>query len=335
MIRFDLQATAGDFALDAKATLSGSAAVLGANGAGKSTLVRSLTGLIDSRGTFMVGGLPLHDLPPHQRRIGTVFQTGRLFPHLSVEGNLRYGETPGPIGFSELVERLALGALLSRRPSGLSGGETRRVALGRALLCQPRLLVLDEPLAGVDQASRPALIGLIREALERFEAPALWITHDPDEALAVAKDLVLLEAGQVRAAGPSEQVITAEPELCSSLGVHNVWSVRLEGDSAVCGDLRLRAPTPPDAVRTRGQGALALGWNEVVLADSIGRTSARNVLEARVVGRQDRGEACVITLDVGAPLRAEITRQSADDLGLAVGVAVRALVKTQSLRWIG
>ncbi|MCO4745662.1 MAG: ATP-binding cassette domain-containing protein [Proteobacteria bacterium] len=335
MIQIDLHAQRDGFGLDVHADLSGSTGVLGGNGAGKSTLVHAIAGLIPTEGTLRVNGRDLSALPTAERELGVVFQDGRLFPHLTVEGNLRYGLRSGPVAYDAVVQALRLGDFLSRRPASLSGGEAQRVALGRALLRQPRLLLLDEPLAAVDQSSRPEITSLIRDALDLCEAPVLWITHDARTAMAVATDLLLLENGRTRAAGPIESVLRAAPGAAHGLGAENVWQARWDDGVAQIDALKLQAPVPPTGVARRGRGALALPWTDVVLVDQVGKTSARNVLAGVVTARQDLPEATLLTLDVGAPLHAEVTTFSADRLRLDVGAQATALVKTRSLRWLG
>ena len=174
-------------------------ALVGASGCGKSSLLHAIAGLLrPQRGFVRIGGQTLFDaaagtdLPPHRRRIGYVFQDGRLFPHLDVAGNLRYGagqaprEVAGP-AWDEVVGLLGLAPLLKRRVQELSGGETQRVALGRALLCRPGLLLLDEPLSMLDFDRRDELLPYLIDARERCALPMIYVSHYPEEVQRMAE----------------------------------------------------------------------------------------------------------------------------------------------------
>ena len=208
------------FALDAgfAAAEAGVTCLFGPSGCGKSTILAAVAGLLRPReGRVALDGAPLLDtargifLPPERRRCGVVFQEARLFPHLSVEANLRFGlrraprDASGP-GFEEVVALLGIGHLLARRPRALSGGERQRVALGRALLARPRLLLMDEPLAALDAPRRAEVLPFLARLRDATRVPVLYVTHALDEVDALADTLVLLEAGRVLAAGPVEEL---------------------------------------------------------------------------------------------------------------------------------
>ena len=180
-------------------------ALVGPSGCGKSSLLHAIAGLLQpSKGLIRIGGQTLFDakdgidLPAHRRRVGYVFQDGRLFPHRDVAGNLRYGmagqahAAAGP-QWDEVVDLLGLGPLLQRRVQGLSGGETQRVALGRALLCQPRLLLLDEPLSMLDFDRRDELLPYLQGVRERFGLPMVYVSHYPEEVQRMAQEVFRLE----------------------------------------------------------------------------------------------------------------------------------------------
>ncbi len=204
----------GDFRLAVRFAGAGRLIVLaGPSGAGKTTLLNIIAGLIKpDRGRVAVAGTVLVDcaqgifLPPRRRRLGYVFQDGRLFPHMSVRQNLRYGQVLTPrrdrfIGFDEVVVLLGLGALMDRRPGRLSGGEQQRVAIGRALLTSPRLLLMDEPLASLDRERRDEILPYIERLRDQARVPIVYVTHAADEAARLATDTVRLEAGRVAQAG--------------------------------------------------------------------------------------------------------------------------------------
>ena len=192
--------SADGFSLDVDARFGeGVTALFGASGAGKSTLLRGIVGLLDgAEGSISSGGDTLFDssrgvnVPPERRRIGIVFQDLRLFPHLTVEGNLRYGhalrESSRP-AWDEVVPLLELEPLLHRRPGSLSGGEARRVALGRALLASPRLLLLDEPLTGLDDARKGVVLALLNRVHSALGVPMVLVSHSLSDLLE-AHDLV-------------------------------------------------------------------------------------------------------------------------------------------------
>ncbi|HEY8609962.1 MAG TPA: molybdenum ABC transporter ATP-binding protein, partial [Roseomonas sp.] len=206
------------FALDAGFTTPtpGVTAVFGPSGCGKSTLLSAVAGLLrPDAGRVALDGTVLLDtaagvmVPPEKRRCGVVFQDSRLFPHLSVETNLRYGmrrarrDAEGP-EFEEVVTLLGIAHLLPRRPAALSGGERQRVALGRALLSRPRLLLMDEPLASLDAPRRAEVLPFLTRVRDRFRTPILYVTHALDEVDRLADHLVLMEAGRVLASDTVE-----------------------------------------------------------------------------------------------------------------------------------
>ena len=190
--------------------------LFGPSGAGKSTIISAAAGLLrPDECRIVVDGQVLADtasgvwLPPERRRIGLVFQDARLFPHMSVATNLRFGlrrAAPGPVRFDEVVELLGIGALLARRPHTLSGGERQRVAIGRALLAQPHLLLMDEPLASLDAARKAEIMPYLTRLKTALKLPILYVTHALDEVAQLADSLVLIEAGRVVGCGPLSEI---------------------------------------------------------------------------------------------------------------------------------
>jgi molybdate transport system ATP-binding protein len=210
----------GDFVLDASFETEGHLVVLfGRSGAGKTTLVNVIAGLIaPDRGRVIVDGTTLVDteqgifVPKHRRRIGYVFQEGRLLPHLTVRQNLLFGQffTPRSDRYSSLghvVKLLGLGALLDRRPGSLSGGEKQRVALGRALLRSPRLLLMDEPLASLDDARKAEILPYIEMLRDEVRVPIVYVSHAVSEVMRLATTVVVLRDGKVAGVGPSAEVM--------------------------------------------------------------------------------------------------------------------------------
>src|SRR5438067_2479193 len=211
----------GDFTLDAAfASGGGLAALFGRSGSGKTSLVNAIAGLIrPTRGHVVVDGEVLTDtaagvfVPPRRRHIGYVFQEGRLFPHLTVRQNLLYGrwfapKAPGGAGdLDQVVELLGIGALLGRQTTNLSGGEKQRVAIGRALLSRPRLLVMDEPLASLDEARKVEILPYIERLRDEIGVPIVYVSHQVAEVARLATTLVVLSEGRVAATGPTAAIL--------------------------------------------------------------------------------------------------------------------------------
>ncbi len=356
MIEIDVEKQQGAFGLAAQLALpeTGISALFGRSGAGKTTLVNMLAGLVrPDRGRIAVGGELLFssergiDLPPERRRLGYVFQEGRLFPHYSVRGNLLYGARRGAsqIGFDAVVALLDLSALLERRPGDLSGGEKQRVAIGRALLASPRLLLMDEPLASLDAPRKAEILPFIERLRDELHVPVIYVSHAMEEIVRLADTLVLLSDGKVAAVGSVEE-LTSRLDLRPLTGRYEAGAVirtTLAGHDITFGLSELafpggrfrvsHLPLPlGTAVRVRVRA------RDVALA----RTrptgiSIRNIFAARILEiAPDRGARVDIRLDIGPPqqqvlLWARITQRSLQELDLAVGSEVFALLKTVAL----
>lgn len=226
MLSVNVEKRLGDFALDAAFEAAGGAtALFGASGAGKTSLINMIAGLLEpDRGRIVLDGETLFDravridVPAWKRRVGTVFQEGRLFPHLSVKGNLDYGRWMGghaadAKAFAHVVDLLDIGRLLERRPGKLSGGERQRVAVGRALLMQPRLLLLDEPLASLDAARKADILPYLERLRDAARVPIIYVSHNPVEVRRIATRVVMLENGKVAAAGGAELLDAAPVDM--------------------------------------------------------------------------------------------------------------------------
>ncbi|GAA4675707.1 ABC transporter permease [Streptomyces youssoufiensis] len=338
-------------------------AVVGPNGAGKTTLLRALLGLTDrSRATLRLGEAEVGDLPAHRRGVAWVPQDGALFPHLTAVRNTAYGLRARGVGAAEAhrvarewLERLGVGHLAQRRPGQLSGGQAQRVALARALAVRPRLLLLDEPLAALDQTTRAQVRHALRRHLAAFDGVCLIVTHDPVEAVSLADRVLVLERGRVvQYATPAE--VTRHPRspwVARMLG-RNAWrcTVTPDGGLALPGPGRLVAADPPPAV-TGGEAAgaaPAAGAAEKVGTEAVGEAGAalaifgpeavslhrerpsgspRNVWPGRVREITAVGSRLRVVLGSAEvpDLVAEITPAAAVELGLAEGSAAWASVK--------
>jgi molybdate transport system ATP-binding protein len=356
MLEVDIEKTYGAFTLRAKfsAATPGVIAVFGRSGCGKTTLINILAGLTAAdRGFVRVDAVSFCDsvqgtqLAAERRAVGYVFQDSRLFPHLDVRGNLLYGAKrargrPSLIDFDEVIALLGLETLLRRRSHELSGGERQRVALGRALLAQPRLLLLDEPLASLDSAKREEVLPYLQALRDRLAVPMIYVSHQFDEVLQLATQLVLLDNGEVIASGELGEVCL-HSTLRSIVGPDSVGAV-LEGkvvaeaDSAGLTRLAIgRAILQvdyPDALVGQ-QLRVQLLARDLILATAPPQAlSVRNVIQGTVQRiAADGTGADLVTVDIGgADLLARITRAATRDLALRESLPVWVLVKSVSLR---
>jgi molybdate transport system ATP-binding protein len=350
MLQVNVQSRLGDFVLDAafEAPAQGVTVLFGASGAGKSSVLAAVAGAKGpDAGRIAFGGEAWFDaaaginLPMERRRIGWVFQDARLFPHLSVEANLRFGlkrAPAGPIRFDALVEVLGIGALLARRPRDLSGGERQRVGLGRALLSQPRLLLMDEPLAALDAPRRAEILPFVEHVKGRFGVPILYVTHSLAEALRLGDRMVVMKDGKVAAQGPVAQ-IASRPDLMLTPSRAQAGAV-LEGQVAgqdgrltVVRIGRWDIRTPRQDLMLGSPLRLFVQAADVMLAlDRPGRISARNVLEGEIAAvTVDGGRAMVSVAHAGQTLLCDLTMDAVEDLALAPGLKVWAVVKSVAI----
>ncbi len=338
----------GGFALSVSFTSSGGVtALFGPSGSGKTSVVNLVAGLTrPDRGRILLDGRVLVDtaagifLPPQRRRIGYVFQDARLFPHFSVRSNLVYGRWFGPRegrwgDFDAVVDLLGIDGLLGRRPRDLSGGEMQRVAIGRALLASPMMLLMDEPLAALDRARRAEILPYLERLRDEMRLPILYVSHAVDEVARLADKVVILDGGRVAASGPVGSVF-AELAADSETGaVLTATILRDDPEDGVtlldhpAGTLSLPLLGRPTGTRVR----VHVRAREVAIAvGEPGLISIRNRLAARIVALADQLGDVVVTLDVGGePMLARVTRGAARELGLAPGLAVTALIKAVAL----
>ncbi|MDP5085772.1 MAG: molybdenum ABC transporter ATP-binding protein [Yoonia sp.] len=346
MIAVAIHKQLGDFQLDAEFVApAGVTAIFGRSGSGKTTIVNGLAGLMrPDSGRITVGDTVLFDsaarvnLPPQKRRIGYVFQDARLFPHMTVKRNLTYGGTHDA---DNVIAVLGLADLLNRMPSGLSGGERQRVALGRALMCDPQILLMDEPLAALDAPRKAEILPYIERLRDEVKIPILYVTHDVSEVARLATTLVVLEAGKVNIAGPVETVLS-QPEAVPLLGVRAAGAVittkiagRLLDDGLTELSFSGGRLLLPGMLGVLGQTVrLRIPAQDVILSkEAPTGLSALNVLPV-VITRIEigRGPGVAVGLKAGEDqLLARITRRSAQRMGLAVGQKIYAIIKATAV----
>jgi molybdate transport system ATP-binding protein len=333
---------------------AGITALFGRSGSGKTTTINVIAGLIaPDRGRIVLDGRVLVDteagisVPKHRRRVGLVFQDAQLFPHMTVEQNLMFGRWFAPpeervIAFAPVVETLGIAHLLDRRPAELSGGERQRTAIGRALLASPRILLLDEPLASLDQARKREILPLIETLAAEFRIPVIYVSHVVEEVTRLANRVVVLEAGRVVAIGAPEEVIASHSR--SSEGDRFALASVISGRLGACDRVHALTPLhhPAGTVFLSGdvgaegkESRIVIRATDVALATQRPRSlSIRNVLEGNVTGivLDDGPVATVeISLKGHGRLLSTVTRRAIEELGLGEGDHVYALIKTVAL----
>ncbi len=356
MLEVDVRRRLGDLRIEARFSSDrGVTALFGRSGAGKTSVVNMVSGLLrPDEGHIEVDGHVLFDsaagidLPAWKRRVGYVFQEGRLFPHLTVRSNLLYGWRFVPaveryLTLDQVVTLLDLGALLRRRPRSLSGGEKQRVAVGRALLSNPRALLMDEPLASLDVLMKREILPYI-ERLDEMGIPVLYVSHSLDEVSHLARHLVLLSEGRVTRSGAADEILSQlelwSPEDETEKGT--MLATRISRHDAEAGlthlefrggELRVPIVDIPAGVAVR----VWIRARDVSVATEAPRgLSLRNVLKGTLVeigpGDGDLGRLAELRLRIGeASVTALVTRQAVRELGLAPGREVYALIKSANL----
>jgi molybdate transport system ATP-binding protein len=355
MLEVDIEHRLADFALDIHFHAGrGLTALFGRSGAGKTSIVNAIAGLLrPRRGRIVMDGAVLLDtergicVPTHRRRVGYVFQEGRLFPHLTVRQNLLFGRWFAPArerraaSLDDVVDLLGIAALLDRRPGRLSGGEKQRVAIGRALLASPRLLLMDEPLASLDARRKDEILPYLERLRDEAKVPIVYVSHSIAEVARLATTIVLISAGRVHTVGPVREVmgraelypLAGRFEAGAVLGVRVAahdqhWNLtELTGDFGKLTVPQLDAPVGT-ALRVR------IRARDVILA--ITRPtgiSALNVLAAEVERLVSIEEGALeVQLRLGGErLLARVTRRSGEALGLAPGREVFAVIKTVAI----
>lgn len=340
------------FALDvAFQAPGGVTALFGRSGSGKTTVINAVAGLLmPDEGRVALEGAVLLDtgvgvnLPCHRRGVGVVFQDARLFPHLTVRQNLLYGRwfarTASTVTLDRVVDLLGIGPLMPRRPGALSGGEKQRVAIGRAILSNPRLLALDEPLAALDEARKAEILPYLERLRDDLSLPILYVSHAMAEVARLANTVVLMESGRVTAAGPTAEVLS-DPATAHGLGLREAGAILTARVAAQDGDglTRLTVAAGPLWL-PRVAAPLGATLRVRILAQDVMLATVRpegisalNILPATVRDiRMGDGPGALVRLDAGGEmLLARVTRRSAEALALAPGRAVFAVLKAVSV----
>ncbi len=358
-IRAAFRGTLGRFNLDAAFDVpaTGVTGLFGPSGCGKTTVLRCIAGLQRlGKGHCAIDGDVWQDgplfRPAHRRPVGYVFQEASLFPHLSVERNLLYGAPDGrppeggngAIGFGEVVELLGLAGLLTRAPQNLSGGERQRVAVGRALLSQPKLLLMDEPLSALDRQTKDEILPFLERLHAGLSLPILYVSHDMAEVERLADHLVLMEAGRVRASGPLNVL---QSDVSLPLATARDAAVSLDATIVACDaayglvtfsveDAPFIVPTAPGEIGERRRLRIVAGDVSLALKRPEA-TTVMNILPVRILTAARLGENEILAVLSLAPggegprLLARVTRRSWERLGLADDMKVFAQIKSVAL----
>ncbi|MCH1405598.1 MAG: ABC transporter ATP-binding protein [Candidatus Nanopelagicales bacterium] len=320
----------GDFHLDAQLACAPgeTVALLGPNGAGKSMIVKAIAGLQPiERGCIRIDSTPVDEpasttfIPPEHRRVGVVFQDYLLFPHMSVRQNIEFGPRNLKVtGTTQpWIERLDLTELLERKPAQLSGGQSQRVAIARALATNPRALLLDEPLAALDAATKQEVRGQLRHFLTDFEHGTILVTHDPLDALVLADRIVVVEDGRVTQQGPTAEV-ASQPRtdyLAKVLGVNLLRGDVYEGVMTPDGGGFLVVSTDLE-----GPAVVVIRPQAITLHAKKPEGSARNVWESTVLGIETHHDQVRVALSGPPELTAAVTHAAVADLKLVPGQRV-------------
>jgi molybdate transport system ATP-binding protein len=355
MIEVDAAQKLGAFDLDVSfENETGITALFGRSGSGKSATINLIAGLgRPDRGRIVLDNHVLVDtsagifVPRHHRRVGLVFQDAQLFPHLNVRNNLLFGRrfaarANHAIAFDKVVDTLGIGHLLGRRPALLSGGEKQRVAIGRALLASPKILLMDEPLAALDSERKLEILQLIESLRDELHIPIVYVSHAVEEVARLATRVIVLEHGRVAAIGTPEKVLGFDRgEAGESRFVRSsVITGRLAGIDTRYGLTEIAHPAGAVWLAGRAgpigrEARVVIKATDITLSTTNPRNlSVRTILSGVIAGIQtDAGPLAAVNIDlVGhGQLVALVTRKAVDELGIGAGDRVFALVKTVAL----
>ena len=334
----------------------GITAIFGPSGAGKTTLLHVLAGLnAPESGRIELGDRVLFDaaagvdVPPERRRVGVVFQEPRLFPHLTVRDNLLYGAARNEarsassgrsaITLDRVASVLDLASFLDRKPTSLSGGEARRVAIGRALLSDPEFLLLDEPLAGLDERRKESALALLGQVHAEFGHPMGIVSHSLADILRLTTRVLILDDGRTLGEGELTDVLDSEKvaAVADSLGLESLLEVEIVGSEDGLTRARIGGTElllPPIDADPGTLGLVALGPGDVLLSpEPVLGTSARNCVPGTVTRVTRLADRLLVSVDLGGTIRVEVSEGSGARLGLEPGASIYCVIKAFSFRW--
>lgn len=345
----------GRFDLDVEfESAPGFTILFGASGSGKTTTLKSISGIVrPDAGRISVGDTVLYDsehdidLPIRHRRVGFVFQDLALFPHLTALANVEFGMSPlsrvdRRRRAEAMMEALHISHTARRRPGDVSGGEAQRIALARALCCEPRMLLLDEPLSAIDEATKLGVIADLKKLNQRLRLPILYVTHNREEALSLGENVIVLERGRVLAQGQPFDVFGAPVTtgIARLTGVENIFTGRIVNKSEARGTMTVEISDSSGTTRldvpygNQAQGesvTVAVPAGDILLATEEPRsTTLRNRLIGRISGIEDRLNGTVVSVEAGVSWSANVTRDAVRELGLNKGQEVWLAFKTHS-----
>ena len=346
-IRLDFRKSLDDFTLRVDCTLEAKvSAFLGVSGSGKSTLLNCVSGtLTPDAGEIAFGDEMLYasasgiNLPPEKRRFGYVFQEGHLFPHLTVAQNIRYGQ-PNPRKSSDAIGVLEISELLQRYPKELSGGQRQRVAIARALAMEPRMLLMDEPLAALDSALKDRIIPYLHHVKEVFEIPILYITHAFSEAMALADEAFLIADGEIMANGEPQRLLTAPSAMpiAQMTGVENILFLPVTDSNKARGLTALEIGSqsliiPYIDVEVGEVVPVAIRAEDIIISlEPDISVSARNILPGKIQYLDVRSERTWLSILVEwHHLAVKITHEAREQLQLKKGSDVYCVMKTSAV----
>ena len=346
-IRLDFCKSLGSFTLKVDCTLEAKvSAFLGVSGSGKSTLLNCVSGtLMPDEGEIAFGDEVLYasasgiNLPPEKRRFGYVFQEGYLFPHLTVAQNIRYGQ-PNPRKSSDAIDVLEIAELLQRYPKELSGGQRQRVAIARAIAMEPRMLLMDEPLAALDSALKDRIIPYLHYVKEAFEIPILYVTHAFSEAMALADEAFLIADGEIMASGEPHQLLTAPSAMpiAQLTGVENILFLPVTASDKAGGLTSLEMGNqsliiPYTDVEVGEIVPVAIRAEDIIISlEPDISLSARNILPGKIQYLDVRSERTWLSILVEwHHLAVKITHEARDQLQLREGSEVYCVIKASAI----
>lgn len=328
--------------------------LFGSSGSGKTMTLKSIAGIISpDEGIIKINGNTLFDserginLQIRQRGVGYVFQNLALFPHLSALENVEFGMTGQPKDerrkrAARMMEALRIGHTAGRKPRNISGGEAQRVALARALSCQPQIMLLDEPLSAIDEATKQGIISDLKSINRELRLPIIYVTHSREEAITLGERVIVYERGRIVTEGEPLEVFGAPvtASVARLTGVENIFEGRVVATNEsggtmtveIIGETETRRIEVPFGIESEGARVrVAVPSGDILLATEEPRsTSARNRLRGRITAIEDRGNRTIVSVTSGVTWRASVTRQAVSELDLANDKEVWLAFKTHS-----